>query len=337
MGLTGPRRGLTWARIERSGGPGRRSSQSPRHSSGVGHGSLASTESRLLRVPRGPRRRTRRRCDRSDGARRLYDGTSCRIPPETPTTSETFHTGRRSRTDSWRAEIQVRPSTGPRDHCNPDRIGAVPVPVSDDASRPRSTAPSSRPRMDPHNRSTGPGGRASAQPTRARGNEYLFNTILSKERTACRLRHWQRLDPVGEGFYAVADVDFGAGSTGPCAGDLDGDGRIGGADLTVLLGAWGSTNGSCGCDLDGDGSVDGADLSRLLADWGLCGEDCNGNGIADHIDIESGATDCNVDGIPDDYRGPWYRNANGFPTSANCCRIGGGLRPERSARPATPR
>ena len=48
--------------------------------------------------------------------------------------------------------------------------------------------------------------------------------------------------------------------------DLDGDGVVGGADLTILLGVW-NTSGPLG-DLDGSGFVDGSDLTRLLADWG---------------------------------------------------------------------
>lgn len=46
--------------------------------------------------------------------------------------------------------------------------------------------------------------------------------------------------------------------------DLDGNGRVDGADLTLLLSAFGSD----GCvDLNGDNAVDGADLSMLLAAW----------------------------------------------------------------------
>jgi predicted dienelactone hydrolase len=46
--------------------------------------------------------------------------------------------------------------------------------------------------------------------------------------------------------------------------DLDGNGRVDGADLTLLLSAFGSD----GCiDLNGDGIVDGADLTLLLAVW----------------------------------------------------------------------
>jgi hypothetical protein len=50
----------------------------------------------------------------------------------------------------------------------------------------------------------------------------------------------------------------------PTSSDLDGDGSVGGADLAILLAAWG---GGGPADLDGDGSVGGADLAILLADW----------------------------------------------------------------------
>jgi hypothetical protein len=50
----------------------------------------------------------------------------------------------------------------------------------------------------------------------------------------------------------------------PTSSDLDGDGSVGGADLTILLAAWGKGGIA---DLDGDGSVGGADLAILLADW----------------------------------------------------------------------
>lgn len=55
-----------------------------------------------------------------------------------------------------------------------------------------------------------------------------------------------------------------SGSLNPC--DLDGDGVIGGADLTILLGEWGSC---CTGDLDGNGLVDGADLTILLSCWSV--------------------------------------------------------------------
>lgn len=53
-----------------------------------------------------------------------------------------------------------------------------------------------------------------------------------------------------------------------CFGDLDGDNAVGGADLGMLLSAWGD---STSADLNDDGVVDGADLGLLLAAWGACG------------------------------------------------------------------
>ena len=47
-------------------------------------------------------------------------------------------------------------------------------------------------------------------------------------------------------------------------GDLNNDGRVDGADLTLLLSNWG---GSGVGDLNGDGVIDGADLTILLAEW----------------------------------------------------------------------
>ena len=62
-----------------------------------------------------------------------------------------------------------------------------------------------------------------------------------------------------------------------CVADLNGDRIVNGADLGILLNAWGTCpNGTPGCtgDLDSDGSVsggvDGADLGILLAAWGNC-------------------------------------------------------------------
>jgi len=56
---------------------------------------------------------------------------------------------------------------------------------------------------------------------------------------------------------------------GGAPADLDGDGSVGGADLAILLAAWGGCppKGACPADLDGDGTVGGADLAVLLADW----------------------------------------------------------------------
>lgn len=49
--------------------------------------------------------------------------------------------------------------------------------------------------------------------------------------------------------------------------DLDGDGKVDGSDLGMLLAAWGSDGRDSGADLDADGVVSGPDLARLLAGW----------------------------------------------------------------------
>jgi len=53
-----------------------------------------------------------------------------------------------------------------------------------------------------------------------------------------------------------------------CIEDLNGDGVVDGADLGILLTAWGSSDEAS--DLNGDGIVDGADLGILLSAWGAC-------------------------------------------------------------------
>lgn len=56
----------------------------------------------------------------------------------------------------------------------------------------------------------------------------------------------------------------------PCPGDFNGDGRVDGADLPIVLISWGPCSGDCPADVNGDGVVNGADLSFVLSGWGLC-------------------------------------------------------------------
>lgn len=52
-----------------------------------------------------------------------------------------------------------------------------------------------------------------------------------------------------------------------CPADVDGDGAVGGSDLTLVLAGWGSPGDS---DVNGDGATNGTDLAVLLAAWGPC-------------------------------------------------------------------
>ncbi len=80
-----------------------------------------------------------------------------------------------------------------------------------------------------------------------------------------------RLRPRIDGWPALLDI--GAYEAYPgnygCLADLDNDGSVGSADLSILLGQW----GTCGCacaDLDGNGTTGAADLAVLLGAWGGC-------------------------------------------------------------------
>lgn len=55
----------------------------------------------------------------------------------------------------------------------------------------------------------------------------------------------------------------------PCPPDFNQDGTVNGADLGMLLSAWGVA-GQPGIDLNGDGVISGADLGLLLSAWGTC-------------------------------------------------------------------
>jgi hypothetical protein len=49
------------------------------------------------------------------------------------------------------------------------------------------------------------------------------------------------------------------------ASDIDNDGDVDAADLSVMLSSWGPTTGAG--DINRDGSIDAADLAILLSDW----------------------------------------------------------------------
>jgi hypothetical protein len=70
----------------------------------------------------------------------------------------------------------------------------------------------------------------------------------------------------GDPGSIVMRIDWDAGPSCGCAGDLDGDGAVGGSDLTRLLSAWGGSDD----DLDGDGIVGASDLTVILSAWGAC-------------------------------------------------------------------
>jgi hypothetical protein len=93
--------------------------------------------------------------------------------------------------------------------------------------------------------------------TAANGSVYASNLVAATDATPGSLNAYGYFDDLG--LSAVASVLA-------CSGDLDGNGVRDAADLTMLLGAWGTPGG----DLNGDAVTDGADLTILLGGWGPC-------------------------------------------------------------------
>jgi len=59
----------------------------------------------------------------------------------------------------------------------------------------------------------------------------------------------------------------------PCAADIIRDSTVNGADLAIILVAWGTSGSQYpGADIDGNSVVNGADLGAVLAAWGPCPE-----------------------------------------------------------------
>jgi hypothetical protein len=71
---------------------------------------------------------------------------------------------------------------------------------------------------------------------------------------------------INVGRSAPVDMDAGEILLSPSIpGDLNGDGVVNGADLSILLSGWGMPGPA---DLDGNGTVGGSDLAILLGNWG---------------------------------------------------------------------
>ena len=62
----------------------------------------------------------------------------------------------------------------------------------------------------------------------------------------------------------------GSATVCDCLADMTLDGVVNGADLGVLLSAWGSVTDSGAGDVNRDGFIDSADLGMLLSNWGAC-------------------------------------------------------------------
>lgn len=83
------------------------------------------------------------------------------------------------------------------------------------------------------------------------GNEAVLDT-------AKRFESRESADPTRRPLLTITYTQ------GPIPGDFDGDGKVNGLDLGVLLSHWGEGGA---WDMDADGTVNGADLALLIAAW----------------------------------------------------------------------
>jgi len=68
------------------------------------------------------------------------------------------------------------------------------------------------------------------------------------------------------GSFAIT----GVASTPPCPSDLNNDGLVNGADISVVLNVFGASGAGLPADLNGDGVVNGGDISFILNAFGPC-------------------------------------------------------------------
>lgn len=107
----------------------------------------------------------------------------------------------------------------------------------------------------------------------------------------------------GAPVVTVPDDEFVFTLINPCPPDLNCDGCVDGADLSVLLSSFGETDTGCGVggDTNADGQCSGADLSGVLGSFGTnCVEECEGSeGFARGGDSEIGLLAINAFGHND--------------------------------------
>ncbi|MFI4860828.1 MAG: CotH kinase family protein [Phycisphaerales bacterium JB063] len=94
---------------------------------------------------------------------------------------------------------------------------------------------------------------------------------------------------------AIAGGTPGYGESAGLAGDINGDGFVGAADLDQLLAVWGDAAASSpeanAADLSGDGTVNSADLSIVIANWGNGAPPAQPTSNPDAGDATDGAPD----------------------------------------------
>jgi len=90
---------------------------------------------------------------------------------------------------------------------------------------------------------------------------WVMTADVSEPRTVRQIASRESVNPSSRPTLIVVFEEGG----GPAA-DFNGDGLVNGADVGLLLAAWGPCAG-CPEDLNDDGVVNGADLGLLLSEW----------------------------------------------------------------------
>ena len=101
-------------------------------------------------------------------------------------------------------------------------------------------------------------------------DDYCGNLSAMTANLACGGTYWIRIGSWGSAGFGTGTLNIAEGTIpciSPCPADLNHDGVVGGSDLGLMLGNWGSSGIG---DLDNSGLVNGADLGILLGSWGNC-------------------------------------------------------------------
>ncbi|MFM7481315.1 MAG: di-heme oxidoredictase family protein [Planctomycetota bacterium] len=95
----------------------------------------------------------------------------------------------------------------------------------------------------------------------------MFIVAFDGEAEDCNNNGFADLRDIALGVSQDSNSDGVPDECTNCLADLDRNGAIEGADLTLVLAGWGSPGNS---DVNGDGTTNGTDLSLVLAAWGPC-------------------------------------------------------------------
>ena len=103
----------------------------------------------------------------------------------------------------------------------------------------------------------------------AAGTEIDQSNVFEYEYLDGRVAHLRgfanhSMNPTQEAYIEAFFAEWPVEAEG-ILGDLNGDERVDGADLGLMVAAWKTPGG----DLNGDGTTDGADLGVLLSNWNL--------------------------------------------------------------------